>query len=127
MEWKAIYTDGTFLPQFNEDGSDNKYPDINRAKLKEFQLIRNGKVAVVVHLDKKKKLICRMRVGQVGFGPRAGQKERVWLVGWQEKRGHVNVQMVCFVFEDGHIEVVDRFHENHPWFYPVKFIPKEKL
>ena len=127
MEWKAIYTDGTELPQFNEDGSENKYGDIDRAKLKEFHLVQHKQIMAVVHLDSKKRLIYRRRVAQYMAGPKKGLREAVYLVGWQEKRGRVNVQVVCFVFEDGHIEVLDRFREDHPWFYSVNFLLEERL
>ena len=53
------------------------------------------------------------------------REEAVYLVGWQEKRKGMNIQMICFVFEDGHIEVIDRFNEKHPWHYSVKFRPEE--
>ena len=34
--WKAIYSDGTILPQYNEDGSKNGYENIDRTRLKSF-------------------------------------------------------------------------------------------
>lgn len=129
IEWKAVYSDGTFLSQYNSGGSANKYTDINRSKLTQFHLTAYGKTFLIVHLNKNKRLIYRMRVAHhMALGP-SGKSgvERVWLVGWQEKRRGVNVQMVCAVFEDGHIEVVDRFREGHPWFYPVNFRPEEAL
>lgn len=126
MEWKAIYTDGTFLNQYGKDGSENKYGDIDRARLVQFQLVKHGKTVAVIHLDTKKQLIYRRRVAVHFTGPQKGTREAVYLVGWQEKRAGVNVQLVCFVFEDGHVEVVDRFRKDHPWFYPVNFLAEEK-
>lgn len=128
IEWKAVYNDGSELPQYNEDGSENKYSDIKREKLSKFVLLKNKEPAVVIHLDEKKKLICRRRVA-VRVDPRGQKKGQqvVWLAGWQEKKNGRNVQMICFLFEDGHIEVVDRFYENHPWLYPIIFRPEEKI
>jgi len=80
-----------------------------------------------VHLDKDKKLIYRMRHAIAFMGSRAGTKETVYIIGWQQNRRGVNSQMVCFVFEDGHVEVVDRFREGHPWFYPVTFRAEETI
>ena len=31
-KWEAIYSDGSSLPQVNEDGTRNKYTDIDRTK-----------------------------------------------------------------------------------------------
>ncbi len=125
--WKAIYGDGTVLGQFNSDGSENKYTDIDRTRLSQFLLLKGAEPIVVIHLDANKKLICRRRVAMHVTGKKAGTKEVVWLAGWQENRKGVNVQMISFVFEDGHIEVVDRFYENHPWFYPINFLPEERI
>lgn len=127
MRWKAVYNDGTFLSQYNEDGSENKYGDIDRLKLVQFQLIASDKPLVIVHLDPAKKLIYRRRVAQHVTGFKAGTKEVVYIVGWQENRRGVSFQTVCFLFEDGHVEVVDRFREDHPWFYSVRFLPEERI
>ncbi len=94
LQWKAIYKDGTFLPQFNNEGSENKYTDIDRVQLVQFHLIKDGKPIVVIHLDSNKRLICRRRVAKHFSGPKAGTQEVVWLVGWQENRRGVNVQMM---------------------------------
>jgi len=126
VHWEAVYNDGTSLKQFEGD-KENKYTDIDRTKLEKFILFSDGLPKVVVHLDENKKLICRKRVAKkVGLvSLQVKSEESVWLVGWQERRAGVNVQMVCALFEDGRVEVVDRFKEGHPWLYPVKFLPEE--
>ena len=124
VEWKAIYNDGTELPQYNEDGSENKYPDIDRSKLIQFVLLYFGIPHVVIHLDDNKRLIYRRRVAQ---SVTKGIIEVVYLAGWQEKIKRKNVQMICFLFEDGHVEIVDRFYEKHPWFYSIVFRPEERI
>ena len=125
QKWKAIYTDGSELPQFNEDGTENKYKDINRSKLSKFVLLVDKNPKIVVHLDSNKKLIYRRRVAIRMVGNLKNQ-EAVYLVGWQENKNGINTQMICFLFEDGHVEVVDRFYENHPWLYSVNFLEVEK-
>lgn len=122
--WKVVYNDKTELPQYNDDGSENKYTDINRNKLIQFSLWEKDLdiPVLVIHLDSQKRLIYRRRVA-LTFD---GRKTIVHLVGWQENVEGKNSQMICFAFEDGHIEVVDRFSENHPWFYPINFLDIEK-
>lgn len=126
MHWKAVYNDGTWLDQFNADSSENKYADIDRDKIIQFCVIMDNKTVVVIHLDSKKKLIFRKRVAMHVAGRKAGQQEVVFLAGWQENRHGINTQMICFVFPDGRCEVVDRFREDHPWFYSIKFLPEER-
>jgi len=121
--WKAFYIDGTSLPQFNKDGTENKYLDIRRDELSKFILYQDDKPKVVIHLDKNKKLICRKRIAMNMFSK---IKEIVWLVGWQERRRGVNVQSLSFLFEDGRVEVLDRFKEEHP-FESIIFLPEETL
>jgi hypothetical protein len=122
-EWLAVYNDGTTLPQYKADGSENKYPEIQRAKLIQFVLLRDKNPKLVIHLDQNKKLIYRMRVA----ANNKGIVERVYLAGWQEQSNGVNTQMITFLFEDGHIEIVDRFYEDHLWFYSINFIKEEKI
>lgn len=125
IEWKAIYDDGKSLSQYNENGTENKYTDIDRNRLVQFVLLADGIPKIVIHLDNNKRLIYRRRVAAAFSGANAGKQETVHLVGWQEKKQGINIQMICFLFEDGHIEIVDRFQENHPWFYSVIFLPEE--
>lgn len=127
VEWKAIYDDGETFSQYNEKkGTENKYTDIDRSKLIQFVLLADGIPKIVIHLDKNKRLIYRRRVAVAFSGTNANKQETVHLVGWQEKKQGINTQIICFLFEDGHIEIVDRFHEKHPWFYPIIFLPEER-
>lgn len=121
--WAAVYEDGESLSQFNPTGHENKYTDIDKTKIIQFILFRSGKPLVVIHLDGKKKLIYRMRRAM----DNRGNEETVFLAGWQEKKNGMNIQMLVFLFEDGHVEIVDRFHEGHPWFYGIQFLPDERV
>jgi hypothetical protein len=123
ISWKAIYSDGESLMQFDADGGENKYVDINRTRLIQFLLYRDNIPAVVVHLGPHKKLIYRMRRAMNNHG----EEEAVFLAGWQELRGGKSVQMISFLFEDGHVEIVDRFYEDHLWFYSINFLKEEKI
>ena len=127
MEWEAVYNDGTSLSQFNEDGSENKYTDIKRGQLSRFIIYHGAVPLLIVHLDGNKQLIYRRRVAMHLLGSKAGSSDVVILAGWQENRRGVNVQCLCFVFEDGHVEVLDRFYEDVGLFSHVKFEPEEKV
>jgi hypothetical protein len=121
--WKAIYSDGKSLKQFNSDGSENKYVDIDRKKIVQFVLYRNKKPVVIIHLGGKKRLIYRMRRAQDNHG----NQKAVYLAGWRETRNGMNIQMISFLFDDNHTEIVDRFSEDHLWFYNINFLKEEKI
>lgn len=123
ISWKAIYEDGESLSQFNSDGTENKYISIDRLRLVQFILYRDKHPAVVVHLGGKKRLIYRMRRAQDNHG----NQEAVYLAGWQEKQNGKNIQMISFLFKSGRIEIVDKFYENHLWFYAINFLPDERI
>ena len=120
--WKAVYNNGTSLSQFNPKRGESKYTDIDRAHLTQFVLYRNNTPHVIIHLDNHKKLIYRMRRMQNN----KGEHEVVFLAGWQEKVNGRNVQMIMCLFEDNHIEIIDRFYENHLWFYSINFLQDER-
>lgn len=126
MRWRAVYSDGSCL-EYNSDGSENKYTNIDRQHLTQFHLLKDNVSVLVIHLEPSRKLIYRRRVAVHVSGPKAGTQETIYLVGWQENREGINFQVICFVFEDGHIEILDKFRENHKWFYPIVFLPEEKI
>jgi len=124
IQWEAIYTDGNSLHQYNDDGTENTYIDIDRSHLIRFILHDTSGPAIVLDLTKSQKLIYRRRVA---LNINSKIQEVVYLAGWQENIAGRNIQMLCFLFEDGHIEVMDRFNKNHPWFYGVNFIKEEEI
>lgn len=125
FRWRAIYKDDTELNQVRSDGSRNKYLDIQRDKLKMFIVEdEQDNVKVALHFVRpSQKLIYRQRVGVHVLDGK--ESYRVWIVGWQENRNGINVQVICFVFEDGHVEVLDRFREDHALYAPIKFVSEE--
>lgn len=124
IEWKAIYNDGTELRQYNENGSENKYENIDRSKLIQFVLLYSGVPHITIHFDKNKKLVYRRRVEYI---INKGISEVIYIAGWQEKKNDIVTQMICFLFEDGYMEITDGFKDRHPWFYLPIFRPEEKL
>ena len=122
--WRAVYNDGAHLDEYNLDGTKNKYTDINRTILKQFIIFRNGIPHVILNLDANKRLIYRSRAAWI---PQTREKDIVYFAGWQEKVNGKNVQMIVFLFRDGHVEILDRFDENHEWFYPCTFLKEEEI
>lgn len=121
LNWVAVYDGKDTLPQYNADGTENKYVDIDRDRLTKFVLIDNEKVRFVLNMGVGKKLIYRRRTA---ISMQSKLKEIVHIVGYQEA-GH---QSICFLFESsGHIEMTDGFKEDHRWFYPVSFLPEEMV
>ena len=57
ISWIAIYNDGSKLPKYRDDGSENKYEDIDRKRLTQFILLDYDRPVIIVHLDPKKRLI----------------------------------------------------------------------
>jgi len=116
ITWKAVYKDGTELPQHNKDGSVNKYPDIDRTKIDCFELYREEKLIFKLHLEEGRRLIVRRRTLIKNFDK--SQSEVIWMVGWQWNANGRNVQDIAWVFEDGHVELTGQF-KSCPFNSPV--------
>lgn len=123
MKWIARYNDGEILPQYNEDGSENKYADIDRGRLTEFALVDNSNEPVfALHLDPGQRLIYRRRVEM-----RTGVGEfTVYLVGWQMTVGGQNIQSIAYISEDKQIHMAGAWRDDHPWFYSIQTVPCEE-
>jgi hypothetical protein len=121
--WRAVYKDGTELSQFKEDGSENKYPDIDRGKLAFFEIHSTDSVLFRLHLEPGRRLIVRKRIIGNLFNPT--DKKVVWMVGWQWNENGRNLQDIAWVFEDGHVELTGRFKEC-PFNGPEKLLECEK-
>ena len=127
LVWNAVSSDGSCFSQYNEDGSENKYIDIDRENLERFVLVdsETGKVKLVLNLDSDKKLIFRRRTAKNLHNE---VTEVVYILGWQQNIERRSVQAIAFYFESsGHIELTDGFKEDHQWFYPVTFLPEEEI
>lgn len=136
-EWEAIYPDGESLNQFNDDGTENRYTDIDRSRITHFILndITTGKPKIILHLKPGQQLIHRRRIVQkyalssdfFERNPEVKMREIVYIIGWHENRNGVNVQMINFVFEDGTVEIMDRWSDHHALYNPVRLLPEEEL
>lgn len=143
MQWVAYYDDGTHLRQYDDAGIESKYADIDRSRLTSFALYDGGRVDGVdisgnpvvgsyltaskkllhLHLESGQRLIYRRRVEQ-SVGTEIPNV--CYMIGWQQLIKGENVQAICYVFEDGTIEVAGRFNESHPWFYSPQAVPSEE-
>ena len=122
ISWKAVYNDGTCLPQYNKDGSVNKYPDIDRSKLKYFELLDGDRLLFRLHMEPGRRLIVRRRT--IGNLFNKKDKKVIWMVGWQWNANGRNVQDIAWVFEDGHVELMGQFKEC-PFNAPGKLLESE--
>jgi hypothetical protein len=102
MKWLAVYSDETFLAQFNSDGSENRYEDIDRNRLTHFAMLNGeNKPILVVEIERPtQKLIYRRRtfldlVGNV--------KGVVFLVGWHENIGGKSIKAINYIYPNGKI------------------------
>ncbi|MCP6727657.1 MAG: hypothetical protein KJI69_06625 [Patescibacteria group bacterium] len=123
LNWKAIYSDGKTLNQYNEDKSVNKYTDIDRNILEFFEIYRENKLILRIHLGNDKRLIYRRRI-TMGFSGKI--KVVVYLVGWQKTVNGENVQSISYIFEDGHIEMAGAWNEKSEFAYAPNLIKEEK-
>lgn len=121
IHWVAYYGADTF-PQYNEDGSENKYPDIDRSRLTAFALVKDGNQIVRFHFLPDMRLIYRRRVE---LRPGVGQIV-AYLAGWQKTVNGVNSQSVACVFEHGGpVEIISEWADG--WFDKPEFQEYEQV
>lgn len=107
ITWQAVYVDGKTLSQKNEDGTENKYTDIDRSRLTFFNLYEGTKLIFRLSLEDGRRLIYRRRVSANLYT--GNIKQVVYLVGWQKTINGQNIQDIAYIFEDGHIELAGRW------------------
>ena len=121
LQWKAFYNDQSSLPQFNADGSENKYADIDRSKLEAFAFFKDDALVFALYLEPGQRLIFRRRVEQ----PAGGESTVVYMAGWQQTIEGRNVQSIAYIFPSGAVHMAGPWRENHPWFYSIQPVPCE--
>lgn len=102
MKWVAVYNDETFLAQFNSDGSENRYEDIDRNRLTHFAMLNeDNKPILVVEIERPtQKLIYRRRTFIDLLGNIKGV---VFLVGWHENIGGKSIKAINYIYPNGKI------------------------
>jgi hypothetical protein len=127
IQWVAGYSDGTSLTQYNADGTENRYPSIDRSKLKDFSLFRDGVLLIRYHFDHPdQRLIYRRRVFLM---PGEAEPRVFYLIGWQRNVKGENVQSISLLgvlpSGDTAVEVIGRWW-THPLFESVEHLDCEK-
>jgi hypothetical protein len=119
ITWLAHYGE-ELLPQYNADGSENLYQDIDRTRLTAFSLVRGNGILVRIHFDDGKRLIYRRRVEV-----RPGDKVTIChLAGWQQTVNGENVQSIACIFEEnGTVEIINEWKEG--WYDKPEFLDFE--
>ena len=119
LTWQAVYSDKT-INQYNLDGTQNRYDELQREGLTSFNLVdEQGKAVVSIPLGKDKKLFYRMRVS-LPFSSRV--QERIYLVGWRKKDG---TQQIWVLDLNGKVRVYKNFREKSRWLYAPEFYQNE--
>lgn len=118
ISWLAKYKDGQVLTQHTGDGEKVSSDNIDRSLVKSFSLLDEDKIIFTLHLDPGQRLIYRRRVAK----PVGGQDEVCHIVGWRSDVA----QSICYVFDDGHVEMAGAFKNDHPWFYSPNLRDFEK-
>lgn len=103
MLWRAVYSDGTVLDQYNGEGEPNGYKNIDREKLSQFQLLKDGKVSFSLILEPGQRLIFRRRVFK-----KLKEEKHLFLVGWQKD----GVQAICYLFENGSVIMAGKWKDR---------------
>lgn len=103
LTWKANYLGDESLEQYNEDGSENRYKDIDRTKLFSFELLNGDKRVYVLLLHEGQRLIFRRR-NWINLNGKL--LKQVYLVGYQfnDSTGK-NYQVINYIHEDGLVEL----------------------
>ena len=126
LMWIAVYSDGSNVRQFDENGYEAKYSDIDRERLTEFHIVNREdetKTLFALALDPEQRLIYRRRIAT------SGNNEHRWsitMVGWQQTINGQNVQAISWVFPDGGVIQTGRFRDDHRLFYGVELLPFEE-
>lgn len=112
--WRAIYSDGSVI---NQKEMQVSYEDLDREKLREFQMLRDGQVVLVVPLKEGQggRLIWRRRVQVI---PGGGHRF-FYLVG---KRS----AFVSVMFDNGAIVTDDNFSDEHVLYSEIEKVRGEE-
>ncbi len=122
--WKCLLQDGTLLEQIDDkrDPKEISTDSFNHSKVETFALFNGENLVHILHMDHGQTLIYRRRT-ELAAGE--GIPLVCHLVGWQMTVNGEQVQSIAFCFEDGVIETIGKFRDNHPWFYSVTPTKKE--
>jgi len=104
--WKAVYADGTVLKQFDENGRERKFSEIDQSRLKIFswEPVYNGGRPVSVTLKEGQRLIAFRRVKWRPFLP-GSTPVILYAIGWQSTVNGRNVKSITWILPDDSVVV----------------------
>jgi len=109
LTWKAIYDDSTHLWECNPAGEKiNKYDDIDRTKLVQFQVFhpKNLELPIItVDIKEGYQLIWRKRRWQHWLERQPFRT--VYLIGWHTNINGRNIASIMYLHENGQVELSD--------------------
>ena len=116
LYWVANYSDKTRFEQFNAEGKERKYADIDRGRLVRFDMVdkETNKAVYAMYIHAGQRLIFRRRtlkqISREGINTIV-----VFLVGYQETvmtlNGAKNITVINYIHPDGSISLDD--HRNN--------------
>ena len=130
IRWCAKYSDGTVVNQYDAEGKERSYEQLDHASVVAFGLYdqESRRPLLTLHLDPGQRLIYRRRVEMKQTGDRAAAVNEVcYLVGWRRTVAGECIQSIAYVFAStGRIEMAGKFDERHAWFYSPTLRPFEE-
>jgi len=102
--WKATYKDRTEFNQFNEDGTENLFGDIEQDELDEFSFNSSLGHTIKLKLKDDMRLIC-FRRHSMNF---MGQNDKIqYVLGYQKTLDGKNVKTMMFIDDEGNVLLSD--------------------
>lgn len=109
MQFKANYSDGSFLLWDEDTQSEKAYTKVDRTKLTGIELYTDGKLVHKLHLEKGQRLILRRRVKHNII---TNEFTIVYIVGFNETINSVDRPTAIIIFEDGHTELITAWKDT---------------
>jgi len=106
--WRAVYTDGTILNQFDESGKERAFKEIDQSRLLKFSWVPvdgQGR-EVSVTLRPGQRLIAFRRVKWRPFATDS-KPEIYYAVGWQATVNGRNVKSISWILPDDSVVIAE--------------------
>lgn len=109
LYWRAVYNDNSEFHQYNEDGSENKYFDIDRERLMRFDLLDKAtdKPVYALWLNTGQQLIYRRRTLKPVIPTPENPEQVIFLVGYKQTiitpMGPHSIVIINYIYEDGSV------------------------
>ena len=128
LTWTAFYRDGSKLHQIDPvTGQETSSERIDRSRLAAIALYDDrGLLVLSQHYQPGWRAVFRRRTE---ICQQTGQRQVVYLLGWQQTVEGRNVQHISAVVQrpDGGtlVQNIGRWQEGHRWLYPIVPVPAD--